>query len=81
MKFNTIEQPADLWEDAEVLGEEYEDQGLEIRIQIELERAPEPEPTPVERPPEYAPQDNYLEKELERQRQEEIEKMAPKRLP
>jgi hypothetical protein len=31
--------------------------------------------------PDYVPQDHYLEKELERQKEEELARMAPNRIP
>ena len=56
-----------------------EERGLEI-IVIELEPRMEHEPV-IEKVPEYLPEDNYLQKELERQEQERLSKMLPKRMP
>jgi hypothetical protein len=67
------------------MGEECEpevpEENLELRITIELEPSREPEQLVIERAPEYVPQDDYLEKEQERERQEELGKMIPKRIP
>jgi hypothetical protein len=64
---------------------EFEEEGVEeapeLEIVIEIELGEKPDQVIIEQPPEYGPQDNYLEKELERQRQEELGKMLPKRIP
>lgn len=58
------------------------EEDLERRIVIiELEQGREPEPLVTERAPEYLPQDGYLQKEQERERQEELGKMIPRRIP
>ena len=74
MQFNHGEFPSDV-------PEELEEEGLDLEIIIELEPVLGPEGIVVEKPPECVPQDEYLQKELERQRQEELEKMLPKRIP
>jgi len=61
--------------------EEPVEEGRTLEIIIELGPIPGPEGLIVEKPPEYVPQDDYLQKELERQRQEELGKMLPKRIP
>jgi hypothetical protein len=57
---------------------EEEPMDLETRV---WEMSYEYEPD-IEVPPDYGiPQDNYLEEQLERERQEELRKMIPNRIP
>ena len=64
---------------------EFEEEPVEedrtLEIIIELEPILGPEGLMVEKPPEYVPMDDYLQKELERQEKEKLSKMLPKRMP
>ena len=61
--------------------EEEEPMDLETNVQRVWEMSFEYEPV-IEQAPDYGiPQDNYLEEQLERERQEELIKMIPKRIP
>ena len=66
-------------------GEEFEpevpEENLDWIITIEIGKAPEPERSISDKVPEYGPKDDYLERELERERQEKLGKMLPKRIP
>jgi len=65
--------------------QEFEEEPVEedrtLEIIIELEPILGPEGLMVEKPPEYVPMDDYLQKELERQEKEKLSKMLPKRMP
>jgi hypothetical protein len=61
--------------------EEPVEEGRTLEIIIELEPISEPKGLIVEKPPEYVPMDDYLQKELERQEQERLSKMLPERMP
>ncbi len=62
---------------------EFEEEGVEeppdLEFIIEIEEI-RPEEVIVEKIPEYVPMDDYLQKELERQKQEELGRCFPKRL-
>ena len=61
---------------------EHEEPGTLEGIVVELEEIWILESEPfIELTPEYVPQDDYLEKELERQEQEKLGKMLPDRIP
>jgi hypothetical protein len=68
-----------IFNNLEPLQEQEEGEDLEAIIEIELIFKPE---SPIEQISEYdIPQDDYLGKELERERQEELARMLPKRIP
>ena len=61
--------------------EEEEPMDLETKVQRVWEMSFEYEPD-IERPPDYGiPQGNYLEEQLERERQEELNKIIQNRIP
>jgi len=82
-----------IWNHGELppeMGEEFEEEGpeenLECRITIEVEQGLRPEKLIIDEIPDYVPMDGYLQKELEkqdqeRQEQETLSKMLPKRIP
>lgn len=66
-------------------GEEFEpevpEENLELKVTVEIELGRESEELIIDKGPEYGPKDDYLEKEMEREKQEELGKMIPKRIP
>jgi hypothetical protein len=78
MYFNHGEMP---WEMKEEFEPEVPEGNLELQITIEFAREQEPQGSIIEKLPEYGPMDDYLQKELERQEQERLSKMIPKRIP
>jgi len=65
----------------EEVPEEVEEEGLSLEIIIETEPILKQEELIIEKSPEYVPQDDYLQKHLERESQEKLGKMIPKRIP
>jgi hypothetical protein len=78
MHFNHGELPPEMGEEFEP---EVPEGNLEWKITIEFEKAPEPERLIIDKVPEYGLKDDYLQNELERQEQEALSKMLPKRIP
>ncbi len=73
MQFNHGESPPEVPEEAE--------EGVGLEIIIETEPILERKDSVIQEILDDLPQDNYLQKELERQKQEELQKMLPKRIP
>jgi hypothetical protein len=60
---------------------EVPEENLELKVTVEIELGRESEELIIDKGPEYGPKDDYLQKELERQEQEKLSKMVPKRIP
>ena len=78
MQHNYGEPPPEMGDEFE---SEVSEENLEGIIIIEIAKAPELEGLIVEKVPEYVPPDKYLEEHLERERQEKLNGMIPKRIP
>jgi len=78
MEFDHGEFPPEVPEE---VPEEVEEEGLSLEIIIETEPILKQEELIIEKSPEYVPQDDYLQKHLERESQEKLGKMIPKRIP